>query len=388
MTDQPLQRAATAAERAGIRRIQVVSYRDLDDALAGGSEVHLHEVIRRWAAVGLDVSSRTVAGSCAPGHTERAGYRIERRGGYRLGMPRTAVAGLGRRFAGADALVEVWNGFPAWSPVWWRGPRLTVLHHLHGHLWDASFPAPIAVPGRFVERRIAPWLYRRAPVATLSGSSADELAASTALLRERIHVVPPGVHERFRHEPDRPRGQTVLTVARLTSAKRVDVVIRATARARAAVPGLRLEIVGDGPERAALTTLAGELGLGEATAFLGQVDTAELVERYQSARLVASASSSEGWGMTISEAAACGTPAVVSDIVGHRDALARGAGVLVDDRDGVDGFADAMVSLLDDDEAWTAASRAALAGAADLSWDATAGRLLELLVADADRTRR
>ena len=45
--------------------------------------------------------------------------------------------------------------------------------------------------------------------------------------------------------------------------------------------------------------------------------------------MLASASVAEGWGMTITEAAACGTPAVVTDIAGHRDAVVDGVtGVL------------------------------------------------------------
>ncbi len=367
-----------------------MSYRDLDDDLAGGSELHLHEVLRRWAAGGLDVASRTVAGSCPPGRTERAGYSVERRSGYELGVPRIALAGAGRRFAGADALVEVWNGFPAWSPLWWRGPRLTVLHHLHGHLWDATFPKPIAVTGRFIERRIAPWCYRNGPVATLARSSADELVRATALRPEAVHVVPPGIAAEFM--PRAPtaveREPVVVCVARLTVAKRVDVVIRALALARERVATARLVVVGTGPERDALSRLAAELGVADAVDFRGHVTDDELVRAYQTARLLATASTSEGWGMTITEAAACGTPAVASAIVGHRDAMPPGGGRLVEEGEGHVGFAAAIIELLTDEPTWSAASERALAGASQLTWDRTAAGLLDLLAADAERRAR
>lgn len=88
--------------------------------------------------------------------------------------------------------------------------------------------------------------------------------------------------------------------------------------------------------------------------------------------------------MTITEAAACGTPAVASDIVGHRDAIAPGAGILAADDDGL---AEGLVHLLSDDEAWSVASTAALEAADRLSWDTSAGTLLGLLTDDAQRRR-
>ena len=45
-------RLMAMAEMAGIRRVDVVAWRDLDDAEAGGSELHAHEVLRRWADAG------------------------------------------------------------------------------------------------------------------------------------------------------------------------------------------------------------------------------------------------------------------------------------------------------------------------------------------------
>ena len=49
-----------------------------------------------------------------------------------------------------------------------------------------------------------------------------------------------------------------------------------------------------------------------------------MVDLYRRAWVLASTSAREGWGMTITEAAACGTPAVVSDVAGHADAVVDG----------------------------------------------------------------
>lgn len=381
MTESLVLTSTEDAFRYGIRRVQVVSYRDLDDPAAGGSELHTHEVLSRWAQAGLDVDVRTVAGRGLPRSVDRDGYHVERVGGYYSGVARTALAGVGRRFAAADALVEVWNGMPVMSPAWWRGPRLTLLHHLHHELWHATYPAAIARVGSLVERRVAPWLYRGGPVATLSQSSADEILAQTSLRSNRLHVVPPGIGTAF--TPGRAeRDPIVLTVARLTNAKRIDAVVRSVAVLVDRVPDLRLVIVGSGPEREALEALAAELGIGDRVLLTGRVSDDDLVGWYQAARVLVSASTSEGWGMTITEAAACGTPSVASDIVGHRDAIGPGAGILATDDTGLTA---GIERLLVDAHEWASASNAAVVAAQRLSWNASAGQLLDLLVSDARR---
>ncbi len=66
----------------------------------------------------------------------------------------------------------------------------------------------------------------------------------------------------------------------------------------------------------------------------GHVSDEELLDLYRSAWVVASASAREGWGMTITEAGACGTPAVATRIAGHTDAVVHEhSGLLVDGRD-------------------------------------------------------
>ena len=50
---------AEIAREAGLRRVAILAWRDIDDAEAGGSELHAHEVATRWAAAGIDVVLRT-----------------------------------------------------------------------------------------------------------------------------------------------------------------------------------------------------------------------------------------------------------------------------------------------------------------------------------------
>ena len=109
----------------------------------------------------------------------------------------------------------------------------------------------------------------------------------------------------------------------------------------------------------------------------GFVEDAELVSWYQRAWVVASASLREGWGMTLTEAAACGTPSVCTNIAGHRDAVSPGrSGILVDD---LSSISTGLIEVLTDDGLRNQLQDGALLWAQRFSWDATAAIALEQL---------
>jgi glycosyltransferase involved in cell wall biosynthesis len=119
---------------------------------------------------------------------------------------------------------------------------------------------------------------------------------------------------------------------------------------------------------------------------IGRCDEDELLALYRRAWVLASMSLREGWGMTITEAGACGTPAVVTRIAGHTDAVDDGvSGLLVDD---APSMADALVAVLRDRLLRERLRRAAARRAAQLTWEATAAGTLQALLAEHLRRRR
>ena len=111
------------AAEAGIERVHMLAWRDLADVEAGGSELHASEVASRWAEAGLDVTMRTSYAQGSPPRSVRDGYEVIRRAGRYAIFPRAVGAELLRRHGRRDALVEIWNGVPFFSPIWARGPR-------------------------------------------------------------------------------------------------------------------------------------------------------------------------------------------------------------------------------------------------------------------------
>jgi glycosyltransferase involved in cell wall biosynthesis len=370
------------AEEAGLRRIHFVAWRDLDDPEAGGSELHAHMVASRWAAAGLDVTFRTSAVPGAPAALTRDGYRVLRRSGRYAVFPGAAWEGLRMGHRPGDALVEIWNGMPFLSPVWYRGPRIVILHHVHAEMWGMVVrPPTLARLGDAMERRFAPRFYRSSRVVTLSESSREEIVDLLGLPAEQITVAPPGVDARFTPGGQRSPTPLVVAVGRLVRVKRFDALLRALAPLKAQHPALEAVIIGEGSERPVLEDLRAELGATDWIHLPGRLSDDELVSWYRRAWVVASSSQREGWGMTLTEAAACGTPAVATAIAGHRDAVLDGESGLLVER--VDEMAGALGRVLGDEVLRSRLSKGALVRARWFTWDATARRALEALAEEA-----
>ena len=204
--------------------------------------------------------------------------------------------------------------------------------------------------------------------------------------RNRIDVVHPGVDLRMFTPGDRataraklglPTGERIVAfIGRIQPLKAPDVLLRAAALLPADV---RVLIAGgaSGAGLAApdsLVRLAGELGISERVTFLPPQPREALVNVYRAADLVAVPSYSESFGLVAVEAQACGTPVVAAAVGGLPVAVADGhSGTLVNGHD-PQVWAQSIAALLAGDA--PALSRAAVAHAAQFSWDHTVDGLL------------
>ncbi len=377
---------AALAEEAGLRRVHVLAWRDLVDIEAGGSEVHAAKVLALWAEAGLDIVMRTSYAQGHPYEGDRDGYHVVRKHGRFMVFPTAVVSELAGGHGARDGIVEIWNGVPFLTPLWARGPRIAWLHHVHRDMWDMVLEPDLARAGKFFEHRLAPPLYRRTPIVTLSESSRQELIDYLGLDAAMISVAPPGIDERFTPAGDKSPVPLVVSVGRLMPSKRFDELVRIATEVRREVPDLRVVIVGDGYERPTLEAQVAELGAQSWIRIAGKVSDEELLSLYRRAWVVASSSIAEGWGMTLTEAAACGTPSVATDIAGHRDAVAVGqSGLLSPDSRGM---ARDLTAVLTDVELRAKLSDGALRHAATLTWPATALGAFAPLALDAIRRRR
>lgn len=374
-TTQPsIEQLAAEMIAVGCRRVHVLAWRDLDDVDAGGSEVHADHFMRRWAAAGLEVTHRTSAAAGQPATADRHGYHVVRKGSRYSVFPRAVARELAshRHY---DALVEVWNGVPWMSPLWSRKPRITFLHHVHGPMWDQLLPKPLAFMGRAVEARVAPPFYRRTLTLTPSDATRLELL-QLGFKPDKVVAVNNGVEEMFIPGGTPATAPTLVCVGRLAPVKRQDRLIDQAVITKRRVPELQLVIVGDGPLRPVLEARIAHHAAGGWIHLAGRLSHEDLVALYQRAWLVTSASLAEGWGLTLTEAAACGTPAVATDVNGHRSSVIDGVtGILVP----LEKLGDTIADVLLNEPRRLALAEAALQRARTLTWESSAQGVLAAL---------
>jgi glycosyltransferase involved in cell wall biosynthesis len=196
-------------------------------------------------------------------------------------------------------------------------------------------------------KMIAPFLrviWRNAGAVVANSNGLRQLA-NTFDPRFDIPIIPNGIDLQAYQPPDRdwsfPR---LLSVGRIVHQKGLDLAMRA-------LGGLKefdweWRIVGDGPQLAALQSLANELGISERVFFLGWQSRAQLMECYQRANIFLFPSRHEGMPNAMLEAMASGLPVIASCIAGNEE-------LVVDDKTGylapsedVEAFQTALRKLL------------------------------------------
>jgi glycosyltransferase involved in cell wall biosynthesis len=217
---------------------------------------------------------------------------------------------------------------------------------------------------------------------TPSDATRDELL-ELGFRADRVRAFPNGVDAFFSPGGDKTPNPSILAVGRLAPVKRFELVIDAALAARQRVPGLTATIIGEGPMRGELQQRIDAAGASDWIHIRGRVDRHELVAEYRQAWLIVSGSLAEGWGLSLTEGAACGTPAVATDIRGHRSSVVAGVtGVLVEP-----GLLGATIAdVLADDRRRHELASAALARARTLTWDASALGITSCLHAEVVRS--
>jgi D-inositol-3-phosphate glycosyltransferase len=235
---------------------------------------------------------------------------------------------------------------------------------------------------------------------------AAELQRHYGATPDQIRIVPPGVDLHTFHPCDQPKNRAqlgvdqdakvILFVGRIQPLKAPDVLIRAVAemirRDPARRPRLQLILIGSpsGPDAewsATLTPLARDLGVDDLTLLRPHSPRAELFRWYCAADVVGVPSHNESFGLVALEAQACGRPVVATDVGGLRHAVRdQATGLLVAGQE-PGAWADALATVLDNDQQRLRMGARAAVHASAFSWDNTAAATLAAYALAVDRPR-
>lgn len=264
-----------------------------------------------------------------------------------------------------------------------RQPRYDVIHAHYGstgnsfrylrHLWGA--PLVVSFHGwdfskapRDSGRDLYSKLFRDADAVTAVSEYAAKVLRGLSCPAKRLHTLHCGLSAaEFPFRPRHPvphKPVRLLTVARLVEKKGIEFALRAVRAVRSHGANVRYDIIGDGPQRAALDALVRELGLESDVTMHGARSGEFVRERMTSAHLFVLPSvtgadgDQEGIPVSLMEAQACGLPVLSTWHSGIPELVADGrSGFLVPERD-ADALAERLLHLIEHPQTWPDMGRA------------------------------
>lgn len=276
-----------------------------------------------------------------------------------------------RFVAGVRGVRALFRFIPYLWRLWCASGRCNVVHVManSGWAWHLS-AAPAVCIGKLRRRRVVvnyrgglaePFLERSAAWIRPTMRMADAIVVPSGFLRAvfarfgiETMIVPNVVDTALFSPGGSAPGERAKESPHVVMTRNLEPIydvatgLRAFAKLRESKPAARLSVAGDGPERAALETLAREFGVANSVVFRGSLSRDEIAALYRSATLMLNSSVADNTPNALIEAMACGIPIVSTDAGGIRFLVRdRETALLCPTRD-VDALARAMLEVLDD----------------------------------------
>ena len=306
-----------------------LTWKDHQHPEAGGAEVVARELTARLLADGHKVTMLTCGYSGAPKREVLDGVEIIRVGNNRYTHSFQALAYYLRHLRGRyQLLIEEVNAAPYFSVLFERKAKKYLLYHqLEGPVWFYETKAPLSHIGHYALEPLASRLLAksRTPVVTVSESTASDLVRH-GFRPDRTHIISEGIEiEALPNIDDVEKFEqpTLLCLGAMRAMKRTIDQIKAFEIAKAVVPELKLKIAGksDGEYGQKVLAAIETSPYREDIEYLGKVSIDQKTELMRRSHLILQTAVHEGWGLTVTEAASQGTPAVVYDVNGLRDSV-------------------------------------------------------------------
>jgi|Deesub1362A_J573_1020465.scaffolds.fasta_scaffold01775_6 glycosyltransferase involved in cell wall biosynthesis len=352
-------------------RILAVNWRDIKNPEAGGAEVYLHEILKRLVSKGHEVILISSKYKECRNKEIVDGVKIVRVGNkyfFNFVFFWYYISKL--RNENFDIVIDSVSKIPLCIPLYVKKQILSIVYHIHGKTLFRELPLFIALYVYLMERLLIPVFYKESAIITISESTKDELA-KFGIPSKNILVIYCGIENKFgpSYKADIPM---ILYFGRVKKYKRIDNVIKAFKHIKEKIPEAKLIIAGKGDNYKELITLSKELGISDSINFVGEVSEEEKVKLLQKAWVFVTTSEKEGWGITVIEANACGTPVISYDVHGLRDSVKHSYnGLLVEDGN-IKALAETIIGLLENNNLREELSKNAIEWAKQFSWDRSA----------------
>nr|MDO8135731.1 glycosyltransferase family 4 protein [Candidatus Njordarchaeum guaymaensis] len=379
------ERRPTHERKLTAMRLLWLNWRDIKHPWAGGAEIHLHEIAKRLANAGYDITVLSSHFGNMPREESIDGYRAVRVGDH-YRYPLAVHMLLKNLVDDYDVVIEDVNKVPIYAPLRHSSTKrvLTIVHHLNRAIFFEELPLPKALIA-YVLETMMPSIYTNffgVPIVAVSDSTRRELLSLKAN-PSNVTVVQNGIdneaykplaNDLWKQKTSEP---TIVYLGRLKRYKQPLHAIFAFELIQKQFETAKLVVIGEGEM---LHSLKETVALHNVpnVHFTGHIKDAEKIELLRKAWITLQTSKKEGWGLGVIEAAACGTPSVVYDVPGLRDCVHnKVTGLIVKPR--IEELASTAVALLKDEGELRSMSESALDHSKNFDWNKSAEKFGEIL---------
>lgn len=360
-----------------------LSWRDIKSSKKGGAEIFTHELLKRldkkiYNIIHISPMEKDLS------EEEWIDGVLYLRKGNLLTVINAARKYYKKNRSGIDYVVEQCNTHRFFTPLWVEAnKRIFFIHQLTREIWFYHAKFPLSIVGNLMETFLLK-LNRKDIAFTVSNSTKDELV-EVGYDSNKTYILPEGLdfkpidYDETRKDLSDP---LFVYVGRYAKYKGIDDSIKAFANVKIVKERAKLKIIGK-PNleyiKNVLTPLCKELRLSESfgdgtgdvdyTGFISETEKKSLMKK---AVMLICPSIREGWGLIISEAAALGTPSVVYDAPGTRDAVNLGnAGFMVKKND-IDAISRTIIDMFNNQEKYEEIRRNSYDFVFNMNWANTA----------------
>lgn len=360
-------------------RILIYNWRDTKHIWAGGAEIYIHELAKRW--IKKDYQVTLFCGSDRKSKSDEIvdGVYVIRRGGFFTVYPWALLYYIFHFRKKYDVIVDCENGIPFFTPIYSRLPKILLVHHVHQEIFRKRFGLILSTFAEFLEARLMPAIYRKVKMITVSQSSKKDMLKIGLGKNSPIEIVNPAIDPGKFSPGEKTTTPTVLYLGRLMPWKSIDTLVKAMKHVVKVIPDVKLEIAGFGESRYDLERLAKELCLLDTVEFLGKVSDETRHELMSRSWVFVYPSLKEGWGITAIEANASGTVVVASDVPGLRDSVKNPSSGILVEKENVERFAEKILLVLTDENLRKQLEKESVKWASNFTWDKSANIFLEII---------
>jgi len=360
-------------------RILIFNWRDIKHEWAGGSEVYIFELAKRWVKKGHSVTlfCGQDVDSKLPDEETIDGIKVIRKGGtYSLYF--WAFWNYIKRLRNdTDLIIDVQNGIPFFSVLYSLKPKISIVYHVHGKQFFVELPFPISIVGYVTEKFLFPLFYGGVRIMAISETTRDDLT-SLGFSKKHISIVYCGIEsKKIPVSFNKFKQPTILYLGRIKKYKRVGMLVKLMPEILKKVPNANLLIAGWGTEGSNVIDMSMRSISRRKVKIVGPVSESQKKYLLSKAWVFVNPSIGEGWGISIIEANLHGTPAVAFKVAGLSESIQNGkTGLLArNEKEMIEN----IVKLLSDKKLRLSMGKKSLAWAKAFNWDNAAEESMKLI---------